>query len=131
MKLQNTFKYWVNKKDALKKMQTPWGDLIVINTCTFKLNEHFFSSIQLFFAVFVIAVVFIYRLKTQFDKPLVILFQWLMAKPKHVKKYAELYIDHGYDVIAVNVTPWQVMWPTKGTQVSVKRFSLFSRKLFY
>lgn len=41
-----------------------------------------------------------------------------MAKPKHIKKYAELYIDHGYDVITVTVTPWQVMWPTKGTQVS-------------
>lgn len=56
-----------------------------------------------------------------------VLLQWLMAKPKHVKKYAELYIDHGYDVIAVNVTPWQVMWPTKGTQVSVKRPMIFFR----
>lgn len=47
-----------------------------------------------------------------------------MAKPKHIKKYAELYIDHGYDVMTVNVTPWQVMWPTKGTQVRVKRASI-------
>lgn len=58
------------------------------------------------------------RLKTELDKPLVVLLQWLQAKPKHTKKYAELYIDHGYDVMAVTVTPWQVMWPTKGTQVS-------------
>lgn len=44
---------------------------------------------------------------------------WLMAKPKHIKKYAELYIDQGFDVVTVNVTPWQVIWPKKGSQVFV------------
>lgn len=62
--------------------------------------------------------VFVDRLKTQLDKPLVVLLQWLMAKPHIIKKYAKLYIDQGYDVLAVTVTPWQVMWPTKGIQVS-------------
>ncbi|XP_031640067.1 uncharacterized protein LOC116352023 [Contarinia nasturtii] len=57
------------------------------------------------------------RLKTELDKPLVVLFQWLMAKPNHIKKYAQLYIDQGFDVMSVSVTPWQVMWPTKGTQL--------------
>lgn len=42
---------------------------------------------------------------------------WLMAKPKHIKKYAQLYIDQGFDVVTVNVTPWQVIWPKKGSQV--------------
>lgn len=49
-----------------------------------------------------------------------VLLQWLMAKPNHIKKYAELYIEQGYDVMAVSVTPWQVMWPTKGTQVNTQ-----------
>lgn len=58
------------------------------------------------------------RLKTALEKPLVILLPWLMSKPKHIRKYAQLYIDQGYDVLAVSVTPWQVMWPKKGTQVT-------------
>lgn len=48
------------------------------------------------------------RLKTELDKPLVVMFQWLMAKPNHIKKYAQLYIDQGFDVMSVSVTPWQV-----------------------
>lgn len=61
-----------------------------------------------------------FRLKTQLEKPLAVLLQWLMAKPAHVKKYAQLYIDQGFDVITVSVSPWQVMWPTKGIQVKCK-----------
>lgn len=80
--------------------------------------------------VVIVAILFSFgRLKTELDKPLVVLLQWLMAKPKHIKKYAELYIDHGYDVMAVTVTPWQVMWPTKGTQVCVGRPSFLIRMI--
>lgn len=43
---------------------------------------------------------------------------WLMAKQKHVKKYAQLYTDQGFEVLSVQVTPWQVMWPKKGSQVN-------------
>lgn len=62
-------------------------------------------------------------MKTQLDKPLAILLQWLMAKPNHVKKYAQLYVDQGFDVMTVSVTPWQVMWPTKGIQVKLSNLS--------
>lgn len=48
---------------------------------------------------------------------------WLMAKQNHIRKYAQLYIDHGFDVMTVNVTPWQVLWPKKGIQVSNKQMS--------
>lgn len=61
-------------------------------------------------------------MKTEIDKPLVVLFQWLMAKPNHIKKYAQIYIDQGFDVVTVSITPWQVMWPTKGTQVKINLF---------
>lgn len=42
---------------------------------------------------------------------------WLQARQKHVEKYAKIYIDLGFDVLAVKITPWQLLWPTKGTQL--------------
>lgn len=42
---------------------------------------------------------------------------WLQARQKHVEKYAKLYTDLGFDVLAVKITPWQLLWPTKGTQL--------------
>lgn len=58
------------------------------------------------------------RLKTPLDKPLVVLLSWLMAKQKHLKKYAQLYTDQGFDVLTVQITPWQFMWPKQGAQVT-------------
>ncbi|KAJ8940376.1 hypothetical protein NQ318_015769, partial [Aromia moschata] len=54
------------------------------------------------------------------DKPLVVLLSWLMAKRKHIYKYADLYLRNGFDVLNVSVTPWQLLWPTKGTQMVAK-----------
>ncbi|XP_073812485.1 transmembrane protein 53-like lethal (2) k09913 isoform X1 [Musca autumnalis] len=49
--------------------------------------------------------------------PLVLMMAWLMAKQKHLKKYAEIYTELGFDVMVVHITPWQLLWPVKGTQV--------------
>ncbi|ALC42262.1 l-2-k09913 [Drosophila busckii] len=49
--------------------------------------------------------------------PLVLMMAWLMAKQKHLKKYAEIYTEMGFDVMVVHITPWQLLWPAKGTQV--------------
>ncbi|XP_053966686.1 uncharacterized protein LOC128868524 isoform X2 [Anastrepha ludens] len=49
--------------------------------------------------------------------PLVLIMAWLMASQKHLRKYAQIYTDMGFDVMAVHVTPWQLLWPVKGTQV--------------
>ncbi|XP_034478397.1 uncharacterized protein LOC117784699 isoform X2 [Drosophila innubila] len=49
--------------------------------------------------------------------PLVLMMAWLMAKQKHLKKYAQIYTEMGFDVMVVHITPWQLLWPTKGTQV--------------
>lgn len=57
------------------------------------------------------------QLTTPQDKPLVLLLSWLMAKKNHIYKYANLYIDKGFDVLNVTITPWQLLWPTKGAQV--------------
>ena len=45
-----------------------------------------------------------------------------MAKQKHLKKYAQIYTDMGFDVMVVHITPWQLLWPVKGTQVSILFF---------
>lgn len=59
------------------------------------------------------------------DKPLVILLTWLMAKRKHIFKFADLYAGHGFDILNVNVSPWQFMWPNKGTKVKYIYLYLF------
>ncbi|PNF15303.1 hypothetical protein B7P43_G00970, partial [Cryptotermes secundus] len=51
------------------------------------------------------------------NTPLVVMLSWLMAKKKHILKYANFYIDQGFDVLSVSITPWQLLWPVKGTQV--------------
>ena len=48
---------------------------------------------------------------------LVVMLSWLMAKKKHLLKYANFYMDQGFDVLSVSITPWQLLWPVKGTQV--------------
>jgi hypothetical protein len=52
------------------------------------------------------------------DKPLVIILSWLLAKQKHLSKYAKLYLDQGFDVLITEISPWQLLWPVKGSQVS-------------
>nr|CAD7403406.1 unnamed protein product [Timema cristinae] len=51
-------------------------------------------------------------------RPLVVLLAWLMAREKHLMKYASFYLEQGFDVLMVNTTPWQFLWPVKGSQVS-------------
>ncbi|CAG9865529.1 unnamed protein product [Phyllotreta striolata] len=60
------------------------------------------------------------QLDTPQNKPLMVMLSWLMARKKHVHKYADLYLKHGYDVLNINVSPWQLLWPTKGTQMVAK-----------
>ncbi|KAK9497588.1 hypothetical protein O3M35_004287 [Rhynocoris fuscipes] len=50
-------------------------------------------------------------------KPLVVLLGWLLAKPQHMKKYSDIYMDRGYNVLTVSMTPWQFFWPTTGAQL--------------
>lgn len=57
------------------------------------------------------------KLDKQLDKPLCVIINWLLARHKHVMKYATLYLEQGYDVLSVSCTPWQLMWPMKGTQL--------------
>uniref|UniRef100_A0A034WFF0 Uncharacterized protein n=1 Tax=Bactrocera dorsalis TaxID=27457 RepID=A0A034WFF0_BACDO len=61
-----------------------------------------------------------FEIKQSSGNPLVLMMAWLMAKQKHLKKYAQIYTEMGFDVMIVHVTPWQLLWPVKGTQVIVE-----------
>jgi len=49
---------------------------------------------------------------TSEGRPLSILLCWLMAKNNAVNKYANFYLDRGFDVMTVRITPAQLLIPT-------------------
>ncbi|KAJ3659430.1 hypothetical protein Zmor_011119 [Zophobas morio] len=59
-----------------------------------------------------------FKLERPENKPLVVMLSWLLAKQKHIYKYADFYINRGFDVMNINITPWQMLWPLRGTQNS-------------
>lgn len=48
------------------------------------------------------------------------MFTWLNAKNDHITKYADIYLDKGFDIFNIVCTPFQVMIPTWGTQVNLQ-----------
>lgn len=50
-------------------------------------------------------------------RPLSILLCWLMAKNNAVNKYAKFYLDNGFDVLTVRITPTQLLLPTKANWI--------------
>ncbi|XP_050091146.1 uncharacterized protein LOC126574805 [Anopheles aquasalis] len=56
------------------------------------------------------------RLAEPLEKPLVMIFAWLQATSKHLAKFAELYLEQGFEVLTVHLTPWQLLWPVYGSQ---------------
>jgi len=50
-------------------------------------------------------------------RPLSVILSWLMSERKHILKYAQFYLDKGFDVLTVRITPGQLFWPTTGSQV--------------
>ncbi|XP_042862634.1 transmembrane protein 53-B-like [Penaeus japonicus] len=59
------------------------------------------------------------------ERPLTLLFCWLMAKERHVRKYAQLYTNLGIDVLKVRVSPFDLLRPTKGSQVAADQVLQF------
>jgi len=53
------------------------------------------------------------------NRPLLVILTWLLSKRQHVMKFVNLYMEQGFDVAVVSLTPWQLMWPTKGSRVSI------------
>lgn len=53
-------------------------------------------------------------------RPLSILLCWLMAKNNAVNKYANFYLDKGFDVMTVRISPAQLLWPTLSNSIVEK-----------
>lgn len=51
------------------------------------------------------------------ERPLTLLMCWLMSKDSHVKKFVRLYNDLGFDVLKIRISPFDLLRPTKGSQV--------------
>lgn len=58
-------------------------------------------------------------------RPLALILTWLMARPKQQMKFAQLYLDQGFDVLLMETKPYDVMWPNIGTQVKTAMFIHF------
>ncbi|XP_042217760.1 uncharacterized protein LOC121863264 isoform X2 [Homarus americanus] len=54
---------------------------------------------------------------SQHERPLTLLFCWLMARERHIKKYAQLYTTMGFDVLKIRLSPFDLIRPTKGSQL--------------
>ncbi|KAH0550394.1 transmembrane protein 53-B [Cotesia glomerata] len=65
------------------------------------------------------------QLEKTIDRPLLVILSWLFSKRKHVMKFANLYLEQGFDVVTVSVTPFQLMWPAKGTRLVAKDLLTF------
>lgn len=51
------------------------------------------------------------------DRPLVVFLEWMAAQRNHVKKFTDLYLGSGYDVLVAPLTPSQLLFPKSGSQV--------------
>lgn len=61
------------------------------------------------------------------QRPLCVLMGWLMAKKKHMMKYAQFYLDQGFDVLSVSCNPYQLLFPQNGGKVIAKDVLTFMR----
>ncbi|XP_030845082.1 uncharacterized protein LOC755141 [Strongylocentrotus purpuratus] len=52
------------------------------------------------------------------ERPLVVMFSWLLAKPRHVNKYVELYTRKGMDVLVVKTRPIDIAWPANAKEIA-------------
>ncbi|XP_046748298.1 uncharacterized protein LOC124412464 [Diprion similis] len=59
------------------------------------------------------------------DRPLLVILSWLMSKRKHIMKFANFYMEQGFDVVTVSISPWQLMWPVKGSRLVAADFLTF------
>ncbi|KAK3586297.1 hypothetical protein CHS0354_002798 [Potamilus streckersoni] len=47
------------------------------------------------------------------ERPLLLLFGWMLAKKRHLNKYGNMYLSKGFDVMTIQVKPYQILIPTK------------------
>lgn len=60
-----------------------------------------------------------FQLSTPNERPLLVILSWLLSKRKHIMKFTNFYMEQGFDVVTVSISPWQLIWPVKGSRVSI------------
>ncbi|CAB0016900.1 unnamed protein product [Nesidiocoris tenuis] len=50
-------------------------------------------------------------------RPLVVMLTWMSAKKKHINRYSDIYLSRGYDVLTVTIQGWELLLPSKGSQI--------------
>ncbi|XP_012269924.2 uncharacterized protein LOC105694125 [Athalia rosae] len=58
-----------------------------------------------------------FQLNVPKDRPLLVILSWLLSKKRHIKKFIDFYMEQGFDVITVSISPWQLIWPAKGSRL--------------
>ncbi|KAI1297725.1 Transmembrane protein 53 [Halotydeus destructor] len=53
-------------------------------------------------------------------RPLAIILSWLAAEEKHIDKYRSIWIERGFDVLTVKMTPYQLLLPKMGSLILVQ-----------
>lgn len=51
------------------------------------------------------------------QKPLAVIVAWMLAKDSHIDKYRNLYLTRGFDVLTVDLSPKELLFPASGSQV--------------
>ncbi|XP_011639162.1 uncharacterized protein LOC105428505 [Pogonomyrmex barbatus] len=62
------------------------------------------------------------------NRPLLVILTWLLSKRRHVMKFVNLYMEQGFDVAVVSLTPWQLMWPVKGSRLVAEDLLTFLKQ---
>lgn len=60
------------------------------------------------------------------SRPLLVLLEYMNAKEKHVQKFVTFYLNYGFDVLRIHLSPWQLLWPVKGSQVGNNDFEVLT-----
>lgn len=60
-------------------------------------------------------------------RKLVVFFSWMLAKETHLEKYRDLYFKHGFDVLTVKTSPFQLFLPPVGSQKVASNVLAFLR----
>ncbi|XP_076370075.1 transmembrane protein 53-like [Tachypleus tridentatus] len=54
------------------------------------------------------------------NPPLVVLIAWMLARDHHIEKYSNIYLERGFDILTVKISPFNLLFPVYGCHVDVQ-----------
>ena len=57
------------------------------------------------------------------EAPIVVLYGWLLATNKALKRFVDYYVGRGCDVLTVRTSPTEFMWPSRAQRIVDDMFS--------